>query len=491
MWLALLAPFYPLSSLSLFFVPEIKKLHRTALVILSFYFFSQLIPAFFSPDPYLAIILTVLRSLLMFGLIGIGIRIGEVNSLKYLGFGLIVVYITALLNSWSNGLDLFSGRLNHPYMTSITLGIAGALGIWLAVFQENKFLWRLCLFILAATVLLLSGSRGPLLAAAIGLAFGIFAKYGTQKLKVAAGVFFSLILMISVLLKKEAIFSLSRLQSLDSTGRDVIWNTTLDVIRSHPMGGVGTYLLGKYLAIQGEGCQFFVDVRGAASHCPVWLENLGSPWLIAHSLVLQQLAETGPLGLLGLLILIGLILQITLLRRKPLEIAIVTGLLMTTVVDNTLIVPSPFFAEVFWIVAGIQLINIPSSIKFNSIYLPILILILSFPALSNLVQSKNNTAITLGFAHLPKVVEQDKNYRGQVILKFPPGVYRLILKDCISYCKIIQPIQLHSAESGMVLLEGKISVMGKHNLRLEIYPEKSSLGVHPLSVLDWWVYVSK
>ncbi len=81
--------------------------------------------------------------------------------------------------------------------------------------------------------------------------------------------------------------------------------------------------------------------------------------MIAHNVTLQQLAETGPLGLLGLFVLLGVVVVSAVWVRDPLGVAVLSGMLLATATDNILVVPSPGVAEVFWVTVGAVLAQTP------------------------------------------------------------------------------------------------------------------------------------
>ena len=309
---------YLLSPLSLLALPALRQLPRAAWGILAFYAVSQQLPALFSPEPLLASALALGRTLLMFGLIGMGVVLGSTERLRPLGMGLALIYFTALVYSWLNGSDILVSRLTHPYMTSIALGLGGAFGIWLALFAGGQLWWRVVVGVTGLGVLLLSGSRGPLLAALVGCLAGFIVQRGRR-------VALALLLGVGLLLggfyagDRLGLEAVTRLGSADTTGRDIVWYNTLTVIQSQPWSGVGSYRLGRYLAPPSEGCPVISPASlEATTACPGWLRRLGSPWLIAHNLTLQQLAETGPLGLFGLLLLLAAVVTATGIGRSAL-----------------------------------------------------------------------------------------------------------------------------------------------------------------------------
>ena len=144
-WLALLAPLYFISPLALLSLPSLRTLPRSAQGLLLLYALSQQLPALLTSSPVEASLLALARTLLMGGLIGMGVQWRRSERLMPLGIGLILVFATALVISLINGVPLLSSRLSHPYMTSITLGLAGALAFWLGLFGQGKPWWRVLL----------------------------------------------------------------------------------------------------------------------------------------------------------------------------------------------------------------------------------------------------------------------------------------------------------------------------------------------------------
>ncbi|WP_380083993.1 O-antigen ligase family protein [Deinococcus lacus] len=205
----------------------------------------------------------------------------------------------------------------------------------------------------ASGVLLWSGSRSALLAALLGL--------------VAAGLvsgrrrYLTLLVPAALLLGLAAQWlpALNRLAA-GGSGRNAVWYQTLEVIRAFPLTGVGDYRLGQFLTFAAQECQTFGSRAGEVGRCPAWAESLGSPWLIAHNFTLQQLAEGGPLSLLGMALLLAALLQAAWRSKDPLLVAIVVGGLVSTLADNSLLVPSPFFAEAFWIAGALRWQPLPA-----------------------------------------------------------------------------------------------------------------------------------
>lgn len=491
-WLALLAPLYVLSPLALLALPQLRKLPLTARYILAFYAVSQQLPALFSPEPLLASGLALARTLLMFGLLGVGAALGASERLKPVAIGLGVVFGTAVVYSAVGGTDVFISRLGHPYMTSITLGLGGAFGVWLALFTRGRLLWRVPLGLSGLAVLLLSGSRGPLAAALVGCLAGFVIQRGRR---VGAALLLGAALLAGGLFVGDrlGVGAIARLGSSDTTGRDLVWYNTLTVIRSQPWSGVGSYRLGRYLSPPGDNCTLFASTDGTAPVCPVWVKNLGNPWLIAHNATLQQLAETGPLGLLGLFLLLGAVLTACVQNRSPLGMAVVSGLMVATINDSTLLVPSPFFAELFWVVAGTQLLQLRPMTLPTSLLSAGVAIVLSAPVLAGSFLPERQVLAHLSFLNAPTRVTTTRAY--QVIVQFdlPPGDYRASLDSCLDYCVTLatQKFTVTAKSSPLLFIKSDIFHTRNQRMELRLLTGKSSSNIQPLGISSWTVMKEK
>jgi O-antigen ligase len=489
-WLAALPTLYVISPLALLALPQLRRLPRVVWWILAFYALSQQLPALFSPEPLLASLLALARTALMFGLIGVGVLLARTGRLRWLGWGLLIVYVTALTSTLLGGTDLLIQRLSHPYMTPITLGLAGALGLWLSVFTGGRLLWRVPLGLLALGVLLLSGSRGPLAAALVGCVAGLVMRRGRR---MALGVLAGAALLAGgfYLGSRLEVGAITRLGSADTTGRDTVWYNTLTVIRSAPWSGVGSYRLGTRLAPPGGSCELFVSAGGEVPTCPAWVEKLGNPWLIAHNVSLQQLAETGPLGLLGLFVLLGAVAAASLQSRDPLAVAVISGLLVATANDNTLLVPSPFFAEVFWVVAGTQLARLRAVGLGTGGLTAGLMLALSLPLLVSALPAPPLPAARLTLLNAPTLVESSRDYTAFVQFDAPPGQYRASLHSCLDSCAQIATLAftIQDDVSPVLLLSGHLHNVAQQRLELRLQPGRASLRLEPIGTRSWTVRV--
>lgn len=496
-WLACLPATLIASPVAFLGLTSLRSLPRWLFPLLGFYTLTQVLPAVFAPEPGLALGGALLRTGLILGLLSLGAAMRQTERFRPLALGLMVVYLTALGFSLREGVDVFVGRLNHPYMTSITLGLAGTLGIWLALFMKGHWAWRVPLGLLGGTILLLSGSRGPLLAVLIGSLAAFVLRRRQQALAVL--LLTGLLAGASVTVgERLGINLLTRLTQTDTSGRDVVWSNTLSVIRAHPLTGVGSYRLGARLTPPGEPCALFetTQTQDKPPTCPPWLTRLGNPWLIAHNIALQQLAETGPLGLLGLMVLLTAVTVVTLMGRDPFAVAVVTGLLVATVNDNTLLVPSPFFAEVFWLVAGTQLAAVqrPSfGWKAGLVGVGLTLLLCAPLWVARILPSTEKTSgeLQLRYFNASSTAKLGETYPVYVQFALPDGKYRAVLKTCTDSCVTLKTVEFNaqSGQSNLLSLESKLGANGKKQLVLQLLPGQATFKFPVLAEKTWTVQV--
>ncbi|WP_189093484.1 O-antigen ligase family protein [Deinococcus ruber] len=484
---------YPIVPLCVLALPALRRLPNVVLFILLCYALTQQVAALLAPEPILASALALVRSLLIGGLVGIGVLVQRAALLKPLGAGLLIVYLSAALYGAANGFNFLTGRLSHPYMTAIALGLSGVFGIWLALFASGRWWWRLPLGVAGLVILLLSGSRGPLLATFIGCLVGFGIRRGIQA---AMGALFGSLLLLSGVYVGDrlGISAVTRLVSSDTTGRDVVWYDTLSVIHSYRLAGVGSYRLGKYLTSPSNPCSLFLGPDGVPLHCPAWLAHLDNPWLIAHNLTLQQWAETGPLGLAGFFILLGLIGYATLQGQNPLAGAIISGMLVSTITDNTILVPNPFFAEVFWIVAGMQLLNLKRLQWSVGAFTVGLALVLSLPLFLGLRSSTvpiGPSKYALNLFVAPTEVQSTQAYTTYAQFQIPAGSYRADLESCARFCTSLlsTAFTVSGNRSPLLTLTSDLLPMKTQNLQLRLLPGSSSFSVVALASRNWTVKV--
>ncbi len=441
---------------------------------------SQCLPALLAPEPLSALLGSSVRCALIVSLILGGLALGGGERLKPMLIGVGAVLLTAVVFSSTALSDLLSIRLTHPYMTQTTVGFAGGIGLLLALFTGLKAGIRYPLALLFAGALLMSGSRSALLGVGVGLLLALVRHQ--QPRRMAAG-------LLTVVLAVSALYIsgsnvLQRYASIDLTGRDLIWSNTLSVIRHHPLGGVGSYGLGRYLEKPGA-CEFFAGSSGQGAECPAVVARVHSPWLIAHNISLQALVETGPLGWLGLAALLSLIFVTALWKGTPLELSLLTFLLAANVADNTLIVPSPFFAEVFWLVGGVTLGRGLVWNRSAGLVSGLLVLLLSLPLWSPLVTRGGTPGGpgTMRVLYAPPTFQTGQPYQVYAGLQLPPGSYRAALVACSPTCRTVW-LAPYQASAGPVMISTRLP-QDTSLLRLSIYPARSSLATTALWASEW------
>ncbi|WP_253719366.1 O-antigen ligase family protein, partial [Thermus scotoductus] len=350
--LALAPLFPPLALLAPLFLGHLRRLSPWALGLLGVYALSVLLPALGAPEP-LAFPLALGRVLYVLGLVGAGVALyagasSPTQALKPLGYGLFLLYITAFVATYLTfGDQAVQQRLMHPFHSPVGLGFMGAMGVLLAVYLRYPWPFRLLLGLLGGAVLLLSASRGGMLALLVGGAGGLlFRGRGLWALGLAGLVLFAASTLDTPISERFFQAHLS--------GREGLWLRAYEVYQAHPWTGVGPYVLGDYLkgTLFGE-CFLFPLLEARGLSCPSWLVPFGGFWTFAHNHLLQALGEGGLFGALGLLLLAGGFLAAAF--GEGLLFSLLLAYLAMGMVDNPFSVPSPFRGEVFFLVGGMAL----------------------------------------------------------------------------------------------------------------------------------------
>jgi len=356
-WLIALVPVFPPLYLAAFaalrYWRALGPLARGAALV---YLGSQLAAALLAPDPLVSLALALVRGLFVVALLLAGVRLADPRWLHYLLVGLTVVYLLAFWTSLDAfGAQFLARRLVHPYYTTVSIGLAGAVGVLLALDGRARWWWKLPVAALALAALAFSGSRGALAVLVVGVLAAAAVRdrrylWGLGAAGGLAGLGYFL------LASGERVTALTRLFSLNPNGRDVIWERAYAAFAQHPWGGVGPYQLGPWLVdLYKQGCNLWVGAHYLGLGCPDWLEPFYGAWLIAHNLLLHALGETGVVGTLGFLALLALVGYAAVRSREPLLAAIFFGYLAMSLVDNPMAVPSLHLAEVFWVAGGMAL----------------------------------------------------------------------------------------------------------------------------------------
>ncbi|PTA67139.1 O-antigen ligase family protein [Deinococcus arcticus] len=487
-WLSILPVVYVLSPLALIGLRCLRTLPPSAWALLGIYVLTQLGPVLFTPVPALALLAATFRTLLLFGLIGIGHYLREAPAIRPVLWGLGLVYLTATVFSQIQGVDWLSGRLIHPYLTTTSLGLAGAYGVWFCLYLPGRWTWRAPGALLALGILLASGSRGPLLATVLGVIFGLMmGRHRRWWLTGAAGITGALLLALVLVGQKAQIATLERFQQFDLAGRQVIWQNTLALIQDVPLGGIGSYRVGTALAPTGD-C-YFLTVPDRSDACPAWVRASGQPWLIAHNGVLHQWAETGPVGTLGLFALIGTVLFLSVRRRDALVVAALSGVILTNIIDNTWIVPGLISGELFWILAGTQLRHLQSKdLRGASLTSAAVFAVLSVPIVAITLPQRSVSPLNFQLLAAPPTFTPGQAYRLVAQLKGEAGQYRASLNSCTIGCRSVRITDFSVTAQGGTLAIPDLTLANVPQQRLELRLYAGGpLALKPLAVYRWTV----
>ncbi|WP_460375752.1 O-antigen ligase family protein [Thermus antranikianii] len=350
--LALAPLFPPLALLAPLFLGHLRRLSPWALGLLGAYALSILLPALWAPEA-LALPLALGRVLYVLGLVGVGVALYHrtptpSQELTPLGYGLLFLYGSALLASYlAFGDKVVDQRLMHPFHSPVGLGFMGAMGVLLAVYLRYPWPFRLLLGLLGGAVLLLSASRGGMLALLVGGAGGLlFRGRGLWALGLAGLVLFAASTLDTPISERFFQAHLS--------GREGLWLRAYEVYQAHPWTGVGPYVLGDYLkgTLFGE-CFLFPLLEARGLTCPEGLRPLGGFWSFAHNHLLQALGESGVGGAVGLLLLVGGFLAAA--WGEGLLLSLLVAFVAMGMTDNPFSVPSPFRGEIFFLLGGLAL----------------------------------------------------------------------------------------------------------------------------------------
>ena len=355
-WLIALIPVIPPLYLAAFgALGQLRALPRPIQYVLAFFAGTQLLAALFTPSPLLSLALAAARTLFVLAMIAGGMYLRDSAALRPLVWGYVAVFLTAWVFTISTvGLAGLQSRLGHPYYYYVSLGLIAAVCLWIVVSWKGASpWWRFPVGALALVTLLASGSRGPLLAYAVGALAAVIAG-NRRQLRSLALLAVIAVAALGLIPSVRTFEPVQRLLTLGLSGRDQVWEGAVRAFEKSPVGGEGPYQIGPYLSfLYTDRCQLTPTLEQAGIHCPAWLARFRGAWLIAHNVVLHSLAETGVLGTLGLLAVMALGGVAVWRTQDGLLLAVFWGFTAMNLVDVVTAVPSPHFAELFWAVLGI------------------------------------------------------------------------------------------------------------------------------------------
>ncbi len=354
-WLIALIPVIPPLYLAAFgALGQLRRLPRAVQYVLAFFTASQLVAALFTPAPLLSLGLAAARTFFVLAMIAGGAYLRQSAALRPLVWGYVAVFVTAWAFTLTTvGVAGLQSRLGHPYYYYVSLGLIAAVCLWLVVSWKGASpLWRFPVGALALVTLLASGSRGPLLAYAVGALAAVIAG-NRRQLRSLAVLAVIAVAALGLIPSLRSFPPVERLLTFGLSGRDQVWEGAVRAFENSPVGGEGPYQIGPYLAfLYTDRCQLTPTLEQAGIHCPAWLARFRGAWLIAHNLVLHSLAETGVIGTLGLLAVMLLGGVAVWRAGDGLLLAVFWGFTAMNLVDVVTAVPSPHFAELFWATLG-------------------------------------------------------------------------------------------------------------------------------------------
>ncbi|WP_261664948.1 hypothetical protein [Deinococcus sp. Marseille-Q6407] len=174
--------------------------------------------------------------------------------------------------------------------------------------------------------------------------------------------------------------------------------------------------------------------------------------------------------------------------KDALGTALLAGLIVATTNDNTLLVPSPFFAELFWITAGVQLTRLQAWQPGQAITAAGLLAAVSFPVWAT--RPPTPLPGELLFFRAAAEAETPRDYDTYSRWQLAPGEYRVLLRSCTESCTIISTATLATTAEQPVAsfkLSGDLRQIPEQRLELQVYPGQSSVQVTPLATHSWKV----
>ncbi|GGR53932.1 hypothetical protein GCM10008959_14310 [Deinococcus seoulensis] len=349
--LGALPVFPPVSVVSLSALGAWKTVPAGLTVPLAVFAVTQLAAALFTSQVLLSLGLAALRTALVCALVLYGATRGASLNLKWLAGGISMVCVLALvLQSLTTGWVGVQGGLRpleFLFSSSNGMSVLGVVLVWLALLQRAwGWHWRVPVGLLGVAITVLGDGRMAWAALLIGL---LAAWRG--RLATAVRVLLMVPLLV-VAVWDGARQPVAEFMGPVISGREEVWTNAANVARSLPVGGAGPYQFGGLAAPFSDPCQTLETLQEVMPGCPAWLSGLQQPWLIAHNGVLQALVETGWVGLLGWAVLWGALLWGAWRSGWAVARAAVAGLLTLNTLDNVTLLPSPGYAEVFFILGG-------------------------------------------------------------------------------------------------------------------------------------------
>ncbi|MFB9995022.1 O-antigen ligase family protein [Deinococcus oregonensis] len=489
--------------LSLLTLPRFRTLPACWRTLLGAFLALQLVAALVSPQPLWSLPLALVRGALVIGLILAGYTLGHTRAVRPALFGYGVVALTAFVSTVVlHPAATFTTRLVHPYYTSVSLGLAGTLGLLLAVtWRGGPWAWRVLGGSLSLGMFLWSGSRGPLIALAAGLAAALVVGLRSQWKAALLTLVGAAVLVFGL---QSAVPGGITSRFLENTlnGRGTYWADALGAARLHPLGGTGPYQLGPALTTQysDTSCQLWLPAKnyGLDQGCPPALDALRGAWLLAHNTAFHLLGETGLLGFTGWLALMGALALAAWRSRDPLVNGVTWAIVAMGLVDTPIFLPNLGHAELYWLLGGVgvalaqknRVADQPVSPLSPAAPLLALVLLTYFTLplwLERVRPSVRTDVPILRALSLPTRLTAGENTSLFLRADVPKGQFLVRGRACPvgGPCQNILPAPLIGPGQGWTRLEVKGLSTGRYRLSLQVSDRRARLSVeYPLAELE-------
>jgi len=340
-----------------------RELPLVAQRILLIFVGLQALSGLFTPEPLLSVPFALLRGIFIGAMICAGFYLSNTRAFQALLWGEIATVLIAIVTTFlRHGENFWNFRLEHPLYWPVSVGLSAAIAFLFAFVREDfSRAARASLISIAILGMLLSGSRAAQGAAVLGalvICLKLMNARAWRRFATSLGIALVISLGVAYLTPPTAVSSgqnpIARSvdTGLDLNGRGVIWGQAWKAFVEHPVGGVGVFQIGPYIPVLMLPCKLFPPVEPFGP-CPPIMVRLNGAWNIAHNVFLHGLAETGILGLLGWLALLGFLGFAAFKSNEPLLLGLYATFMTVNMVDNSTLVPSPHYAEVFYVAMGI------------------------------------------------------------------------------------------------------------------------------------------
>lgn len=407
---------------------------------LLFFALTQIIPSFGSQNIFQSLFFSTLKILLISGLISVGFILrNDEKPFKYFSFFAFFSLLCALLYTYVYP-SATHARLSHPYMTSTTLGIVSGYLMWFSLFSYKKYIFLNSIyFIMGLVCIVISGSRGVMFSVFLSIFIGMLSEKSHKKYYLYFFVSLGVIAIISMNIQMEYV---QRLYISDLSGRSALWYQVMTLINEYPIFGVGHYQLGRYLTVDPYICPSFHLTAVSLGICNSLFNYLGNPWIIAHNMVLQEIAQSGIFGFLGMYIVVFFCLKCILSTPVTIIRVIGVGSMFFNIFDNTFLLPTHFFGEFFWIASGMAIRyhyqELPSRVQRKTIFFSFVLLIIPFLPILYTLQKLDDANHTKKDFSVYAFQEDKYNISGIMFgYRNIIGDYEANVFSCLGYCQII------------------------------------------------------